>query len=532
MAKKIVAAGGALVLMGLLVACGNQTKSAATSSSSGDSGTMTVTWSGNPQTIDPRKIYDGEDWNIGRALYIGLYTDNSKFHLQPAVAQGNPIVSDHGLVYTVHLNPHATWSNGKPVTAEDFVYALRTELSPKFQSPDTYLWWMIQGASAYESGTSQSLGIKAVGSHTLQYTLSTRYSAFPYVLSVPASFPVYPAAISSISTHPVTDGPYALTKWKTGVSLLLTKNPHYFRKHAYADHLLFDFNVNPSVGILRVENGQADLVGDGIPSANYSTLKANPQQTSNITAGYSPAVVLLALNERVKPFNNLLVREAVQMAINKKHLIQLLNGRAQAANGVLPPSLPGFGRNIPNIYPYNPTKAKQLLRQAGYPHGFSTTLGLSSEATGTNQIQTEVEADLGAVGIKVIAKPLPTEATAMAKIPMMTYSWYMDYPDPADFIGGFVTSPAVLGGSNPAFLNNPALDALESRASAMPQGPARVAAYKKIDTLTMQTAAYVPLFYPELTFFHSTRVHGFVRPSVYFPAIYSHLTLSSSSSTN
>ena len=527
MARKIIAIGSILALGTVLAACGSQNSTSTAVSSAGNKGTMIVTWSENPQTIDPRKIYDGEDWNIGRSLYIGLYTTNSKFQLQPGVALGNPVVSDHGLVYTIHLNPKATWSNGQPVTAQDFVYALRTELSPKFQSPDTYLWWMVQGANAYEAGASQSLGIKAVNTHTLQYSLSTPYSAFQYILSVPASFPVDPNAISQVSTDPVTDGPYVLANWKTGKSMVLKKNPEYFRKHSYPDRLQFDFNVDPSVGILRVEDGSADLVGDGIPSANYTTLKASPQYSRDITAGYSPAVILLALNEKVKPFNNPLVRQAVQMAINKKHLVQLLDGRAEVANGVLPPTLPGFGRDIPNQYPYNPTKAKELLKKAGYPLGFSTTLGLSSEETGSNQIETEVESDLGAIGIKVTAKPLPTEATAMAKIPMMTYSWYMDYPDPADFIDGFVTSPAVIGGSNPAFLNDPTLDSMAKRAASMPQGPARVALYKKIDERTMQDAAYVPLFYPELTFFHSSRIHGFIRPSVYFPAIYSHLSLSS-----
>ncbi|MCY0898856.1 MAG: ABC transporter substrate-binding protein [Firmicutes bacterium] len=529
MNKRVGLMAASVLLAGGLAACGSQgsTTNARHQAATVNGGTLVVTWSGNPQTIDPRKIYDAEDWNIGRALYIGLYTMNSRFQLKPGVAEGNPIVSDHGLVYTIHLNPKATWSNGQPLTAQDFVYALRTELSPKFQSPDTYLWWMVKGANAYEAGKSSYLGIKALNDHTLQYTLSTPYSAFQYVLSVPASFPVDPAAINRVATNPVTDGPYIVSQWKTGVSMLLRKNPHYFRRHAYPAHVLFDFNVDPSVGILRVEDGQADIVGDGIPSANYLQLEANPQYRSDITRGYLPAVILLALNEKIKPFNNPLVREAVQMAINKRHLVQLLNGRAQPANGVLPPSLPGFGgRDIPNLYPYNPAKAKSLLKKAGYPHGFSTTLGLASEMTGSAQIETEVEADLGRIGIHITAKPLPTETAALAKVPMMTYSWYMDYPDPADFISGFITSPAVAGGSNPAFLSDPVLDAWEQKAASMPQGPARVALYRKIDERAMKDAAYVPLFYPESTFFHSPRVHGFVRPAVYFPAIYSHLRLS------
>ncbi len=517
----------AIALGALLAGCGTQSSPASASKTASVSdATLTVTWSNNPQTIDPRKIYDGEDWNIGRALYVGLYSIDAQGHLTPMIAQAQPTISDHGLVYTIQLNPKATWSNGQPITAEDFVYSLRTELSPKFQSPDTYLWWMIQGANAYEAGTSTSLGVKALNAHTLQYTLSTPYSAFPYVLGVPAAFPIDPSAASKVATDPITDGPYVVGQWKVGQDMILNQNPHYFRHHNYPKHLKFDFNVDPSVGILRVEDGQASLVGDGIPSANYEQLRADPQYAKNITSGYQPAVILLALNERVKPFNNLLVRQAVQMAINKRHLVQLLNGRAKVATGLLPPSLPGFGSNIPNPYPYNPTKAKELLREAGYPHGFSTTLGLASEETGSTQIETEVEADLKAIGIQVTAKPLPTESSAQAKMPMMTYSWYMDYPDPADFVSGFLTSPAVVGGSNPAFLNDPVLDKMETQASTMPLGAARTALYKKIDNRAMQDAAYVPLFYPELTYLHSGNVHGFTYPSVYFPVIYSHLTLS------
>jgi peptide/nickel transport system substrate-binding protein/oligopeptide transport system substrate-binding protein len=213
------------------------------------------------------------------------------------------------------------------------------------------------------------------------------------------------------------------------------------------------------------------------------------------------------------------------MAVNKSHLLQLLNGRGTVANGVLPPSLPGFGhRDISAMYPYNPSEAKKLLKKAGYPHGFSTELGLASEQTGRNAIGTEVQADLSAIGIKVSLKPLPAEATAMAQVPMLTYSWYMDYPDPSDFINGFCTSPAVVGGSNPAFLNDPVLDKMEAAAQSMPLTNKRVQAYRKIDERVMQDAAYVPLYYPELTVYHSANVHG-LRPVGYFPAIYSHLTV-------
>lgn len=310
--------------------------------------------------------------------------------------------------------------------------------------------------------------------------------------------------------------------------MVLERNPYYYRRGLpYLDRLTFDFGVDPSVGVLRVEAGQADLVGDGIPAADYLQLRSSPQWSADVATRPAIGVYLLALNTRVAPFNNLKVRQAVEMAINKRHLLQLLNGRGVVANGILPTTLPGFdGRDIPDLYPYDPAKARALLRAAGFPHGFSTTLGLGSELAGGDAIGTEVQADLRAVGIRVTLKPLPSEATAIANMPMTTYTWFMDYPDPADFVDGFTScSAAVVGGSNPAFLCDHALDAAANAARPLPLGPARVAAYRRIDLEVMRDAAYVPLYYPLFTFFHSSRLRGYYVNLAWFPADYTTLSL-------
>jgi ABC-type transport system substrate-binding protein len=500
-----------------------------TASAASRGGDMVITWSQNNQTIDPNKIYNAEDWNIGHALYVGLYDFGTDAQLVPALAAGMPTVSDHGLVYTVHLKSGLKWSNGAPITAEDFAASVNRELNPKTQSPDGYLWYMLKGAQAVEAGHAQSVsGVRVLNATTIQYTLTQPYPPFPYILAVPAGFPIYPPAVSQIATHPVTDGPFRLASWTPGQTMVLVRNPYYYRAGLpYLDRLTFDFGVDPSVGVLRVEAGQADLVGDGIPSANYVQLTTSPQWSRDVATRPAIGVYMLALNTRVAPFNNLKVRQAVEMAIDKRHLLQLLNGRGVAANGVLPTTLPGFdGKDIPNLYPYNPNKARALLREAGYPHGFTTTLGLGSELSGGDVIGTEVQADLRAIGIHVAVKPLPSEATAIASMPMTTYTWFMDYPDPADFIDGFTScGAAVVGGSNPAFLCDRGLDAAANAARPLPLGPARVAAYRRIDLQVMRDAAYVPLYFPLFTFFHSSRLGGYYVNLAWFPADYSTLYL-------
>ncbi|MCL6596388.1 MAG: hypothetical protein K6V73_09295 [Firmicutes bacterium] len=143
-------------------------------------GDMVITWSQNVQTIDPNKIYNAEDWNVGHALYVGLYDFGRNAQLVPALADGMPQVSDHGLVYTIHLRPGLHWSNGAPITAYDFAASINRELNPKTQSPDGYLWYMLKGAQAVESGHATSVaGVRVLNATTIQYTLTQPYPPFP-----------------------------------------------------------------------------------------------------------------------------------------------------------------------------------------------------------------------------------------------------------------------------------------------------------------------------------------------------------------
>ena len=510
---------GALALT--LVGCG----AASTASQPGHSTSirpLVATMSGTVGTIDPNKIYSGDEWDAGYLLYRGLYMLNVSAKLVPAAASGMPTVSDGGLIYTIHLKRGLKWSNGDPVTARDFAASIDRELNPKTGSPDGYLWPMLQGARAYESGHAPKIsGVSVLNALTIQYHLTRPSSAFPDILATPAGFPIVPKAEAALDSQPVTDCPWVLKSWEVGTKMTFAPNPHYtMGPMPKYPGLEIDMGVSPSTGILRVQSGQADWAFDGIPSSQYASLTSNPKWSKDIVKFPDIGIYLLALNERAAPFHQLAVRQAVEMAINKKHLVRLLQNRGIVANGVLPKTLPGFGADIPNMYPYNPAKARKLLAHAGFPHGFTTTLGLAAEGSDGNIIGTEVQNDLKAVGITVHLKPLPQETTAVAKIPMLTYTWFMDYPDAADFINGFTgCSAAVVGGSNPAFLCDPGLDRMAASAEAMPLGPARKRAYKAVDQRVMKDAAYVPLYLPIVTMFHSSRIHPHLRHPLFGPAI-------------
>lgn len=501
-----------------LSACG---AGSPTTTPSAGGGTLVATYSGTLPTIDPNKDYNNIEWLAGYSLYRGLYMLGPYGHVHTAVAASLPVVSHHGLTYTVTLKSGLKWSNGDPITAQDFVTSLDRELAPNSGSPDGYLWYMLKGAAAYQSGQAPTLaGVRATGRYTIQYLLSQPYPPFVDILTTPAAFPVDPAHLSTLASQPVTDGPWTVSQWNPATSITFKPNPHYTLGQLKFHAMKFEFNVQPNVGILRVQAGQADLVIDGIPSAQYQSLNQSPTWSKDVLHIPAVAVYLLALNTKVAPFTHLKVRQAVEMAINPQHIIRLLQNRGRVVHGVIPTSMPGFATNIPNQYPYNPAQAKTLLARAGYPHGFTVTLGVGSEGTGGQTVSTAIQANLAAIGITAQIKPLPQESTALAQVPMTTYNWFMDYPDPADFIDGFTScASAVVGGSNPAFLCNAHLDQLAAAARALPLGAARVAAYKRVDAAVMQQAAYVPLYVPILTLFHSRRLTSPAKNPVFFPAV-------------
>ena len=481
-------------------------------------GTIMVTWQASLTTVDPAYTYSVADWPQTHALFDGLLGFDQGTKLVPELAASMPTVSNSGKIYTFHLRHGLVFSNGDPLTASDVVFSWERELAPKTASPLTYLWYALQGQAAYTAGRAKHVsGLKVIDPYTLRVTLNQPYPGFLYVLAIPSGLVVDPRIIhqyhvenKDMGTHVVGSGPYMLKDWVQGQKLDLVRNPHYFRAGLpFADAVHEDLGVNASVGLLRLEKGQNDLIGDGIPAAQFASVVTNSALSSQIAHRTDIGVYMIAMNLRVKPFNNLLVRRAVSYAISKTRAIRFINGRGVPAHGIIPSAMPGFGGDIPDAYPINLGKAKALLAKAGYPHGFSTTMGVPSSVFESRMADAAIY-DLKQVGINVTIKPLISEGTAVATLPMQAYHWLMDYPDPADFVDGFTScASAVPGGSNVGFYCNHSVDSMANAARGMSNGPKRVAAYRAIDEKIMADAPTVPVFYDVLYFIHSKRLGNF-----------------------
>src|SRR6185503_6179992 len=148
----------------------------------------------------------------------------------------------------------------------------------------------------------------------------------------------------------------------------------YFRQGVpYLDKLTFEFGQDPTVAILRLKNGEVDIVGDGIPPAQFTEIMADTANKDLIAVGDQLQTGYVTMNVTQPPFDNLKIRQAVNMAINKDRIVRLINNRAVPANQPLPPAMPGYDKAFTG-YAYDVEKAKALLAEAGFANGFDTQL--------------------------------------------------------------------------------------------------------------------------------------------------------------
>ncbi|HZS91954.1 MAG TPA: ABC transporter substrate-binding protein [Chloroflexota bacterium] len=522
--RRVLVHAGLLALLLLLALAG--TSAASTARAPRRGGTIIVDWQTSLATLDPAFVYSVTDWPQTHAVSDGLLGFDAGTGLVPDLAESMPKISNGGKTYTFRLRKGLVYSNGDPIKAQDFVFSWERELAPKTQSSAKYLWYVLAGQDAFTAGKAKHIsGLKVLDDRTLQVTTSQAYPGFLYVLAIPASYVVDPAVVhkyhaenTDLKDHVVGAGPFMIKDWVEGQKLDLVRNPHFWNpKYPYADAVHEDLGVDASVALDRLQKGQTDLIGDGIPAAQFPSVISDPKLSKLVEHRTDVGVYMLTLNVKVKPFDNKLVRQAVAYAINKLHAIRFINGRGVPATGIIPSTMPGFSHNIPDPYPYNPQKAKELLAKAGYPHGFTTTLGLP-DAIYERRVGDAAIADLKQVGITVNVKKVVSEFSGDPSLPMSSYHWLMDYPDPADFVDGFTAcASAVNGGSNVAFYCNKTVDDLANAARGMPFGPARVAKYKQIEQLVADDAAYIPVFYDVLYGIHSPRLQGFTIHPIWYP---------------
>ena len=505
-------------------------------------GAVVVTFKDDLATLDPAVGYDWQNWSIIKSIFSGLMDyEPGTTKLMPDLAQSYTI-SDDGLTYTFKLRPGLKFHNGRAVTSADVKYSIERAVNPKTQCPGAGYFSMIQGYADEAAGKTTTLtGITTPDDRTVVFKLTAPNATFLHIMAINFAFVVPKEEVDKYGAdfghHPVGTGAFKFVEWQLGQKLVLERFKDYHRPGVpYLDRLTFEFGQEPTVALLRLQRGEVDILGDGIPPAQFLQVTGDFKNKDLWVAGEQMHTGYITLNVKMKPFDNLKVRQAVNMAIDKKRIIQIINGRAQVANQVLPPSLPGYDKNFQG-YPFDPAAAKKLLAEAGYPNGFSTTL-YATDTDPQPRIAQAIQQDLAAIGVKADIKSLSGAAVVEAggtegQAPMVWsggLAWIADFPDPSDFYTVILgCAGAVKGGWNWSWYCNPELDKRAAAADAMvsaSQQDQRAEAWKGIFDDVMKDAPWVPIMNEKRYTMHADRVGGdpqlFIEP-IHIPVNYEYI---------
>ncbi|HET7412303.1 MAG TPA: ABC transporter substrate-binding protein, partial [Pararhizobium sp.] len=483
---------------------------AAADNTAHEGGSIIVSFNNDVATLDPAIGYDWQNWSMIKALFDGLMTyEPGTTKLVPDLAESYKISND-GKTYTFKLRQGVKFHNGRTMTADDVKYSLDRVVDPKTKSPGAGFFSNIVGYDAVSGGKADSLsGVKVLDPGTVEIDLNQPDAAFLQKMALNFSFIVPKEAVekygADFGKHPVGTGPFKMDEWVLGQRLVFVKNKDYWRQGVpKLDKITFEFGQEPIVALLRLQHGEVDIAGDGIPPAKFLQVMKDPNMKKNVVVGSQLQTGYITMNTSQKPFDNLKVRKAVNMAINKRRVIQIINGRAIPAQGVLPPLMPGYDKDYKG-YKYDPDAAKKLLAEAGYPNGFTTQLYVYNTDP-QPRIAQAIQRDLAQIGIKAEIKSL-AQANVIAAggskqgVPLIWsggMAWIDDYPDPSDFYWPILScTGAEEGGWNWAKYCNKTLDAEASKADALAdpsKQEERNKMWSDIFAKVMADAPWVPVF--------------------------------------
>ncbi|KAA0700847.1 ABC transporter substrate-binding protein [Neorhizobium sp. P12A] len=484
-----------------------------------------VTYKDDIATLDPAIGYDWQNWSMINAMFSRLVDyPAGTADLKPSLAESYT-VSDDGKTYTFKLRDGVKFTNGRPLVASDVKYSIERTVNPKTQSPGAGFYHSISGYDAMIGGKADSLdGVKVVDDHTVEFTLTQPDATFLNDLALNFASIVPKEAVDAaggdFGKKPVGSGAFILKEWTVGQRLVFEKNPDYFVKdRPRIDGYTVEIGQEPLVALLRLQKGEVDIAGDGIPPAKYLEMKKSKDFEGMIVDRQQLETSYVTLNTQVKPFDNVKVRQAVNMAINKDRIIRIINGRAVPANQVLPPLMAGYDKDYKG-YAYDVAKAKALLAEAGLKDGFTTEL-YTSNTDPQPRIAQAIQQDLAAIGIKAeikaLANPNVIAAGGTQGQAAMVWSgglgWIADFPDPSDFYGPILScSSAVAGGWNWSWYCNKDMEPRAQAADALPlpaKATERNAEWGKIFTeIQEKDAPWIPVFNERRVVAKSKRMGG------------------------
>lgn len=486
-----------------------------------------------PADLDPQIVTAYSDQNVLQALFEGLTAlEESTSQPVPAAAERWEVTPD-GHTWTFHLRPDLRWSDGTPLTAEDFVFSWRRLLTPAVGAENAYYLFAIRGAEPLHQGTAgdpAALGVSAPDARTLRVELVRPTPFFPLLVAQPATFPVNRRVLEAHGagtrrgtawTRPgnlVGNGPFVLREWSPNARLSVTPNPHYWN-HAQTRlrEIVFFPTESPDVDERNFRAGQVHATftlplskidawqrpargaGSSLANADAGALRLDPFLQT----------IFLRFNTTRPPLNEPRVRRALALAIDRETIArQVLRGSRQPALSLTPPGIGGHATTA--RLETDPALARRLLAEAGYPGG--ARLPSIELQCRNDELQPQVAEVLQAIwqrelGVQVTVGRLE-QKTWLQNQQSLGYaitfgSWIADFPDASNFLGLFLGG----GGYNWTGWADPEYDRLLAAASQA-IGAGRGELFNRAEHRLLEGAPIAPLFHGAQTYLLHHAVRG------------------------
>jgi peptide/nickel transport system substrate-binding protein/oligopeptide transport system substrate-binding protein len=467
-----------------------------------------------PLTLDPAFLTDVFATSIAQQVFDGLVQFDANLNVVPCIAKSWEASRD-GLMWTFYLRQGVKFHHGREVHANDFVYTFTRILDPRTASPRAWLFERVQGAKEFRAGEAESVeGLQALDAYTLQITLSQPYAPFINLLGM-AQAQLLPREEvqrlgSEFGRRPIGTGPFRFVSWVAGEGISLEANEAYYAGRPFLNRLHYRIMPNHQGILAEFEKGALEDVD--LTSQEGTPLSSDPR--FRFVRKPLLTTIFLWLDMHHSPLNNSKVRQAINHAINRGAIISgIRQNRHVPARGILPLGMPGSNPDLAE-YTYDPTRARQLLAEAGYPDGKNLPpLELWTSAKGTAVLQEHemIKRDLERLGMRIelyTAENWKQYKTAvLGKRPgaMYRYSWFADFPDPDNFLFPLFHSQSP---DNYANYSNPAVDRLLEQARSESDYLKRIQLYRQGEELIMADAPVVNLMYYTLETLFQPYVQG------------------------
>ena len=472
--------------------------------------------------LDPHLATQSGDYDVLSALLEGLVSEDPvDLHPVPGVAERWEISADR-LTYTFTLRADAKWSNGDPVTANDFIGSWRRMLTPSLGADNANLLFIIQGAEAFHKGTSdfRDVGLVAPDAHTLRVTLEHPASYFLSMLNHPAWFPVPLSTVQHFGAlaqrgNPwaqagrfVGNGPFTLSSWRTGQEIVVEKSKTYWdaaRVRLNGIHFHTIDSVDAEERAFRA--GQLHLTA-ALPPEKISSYRRNAPNLLRVdpllgTYFYRLNVTRTYLNDRR-------VRRALALSVDRDAIVEkILHGGQLPAHAFTPPGTAGYTADA--SLPTDFAQARALLAEAGFPGGkglppFELTFNSSeTHRVIAEAIQEMWRRELG-VEVRLVTQELKStlEARRAGNFEILRSVWNGDYVDPSSFLDIWRTG----SGNNYTGWTDTTYDGLLFEATRTVDDATRNALFQKAEALLLDAAPLIPIYHYTHVFLCQPAVKG------------------------